>query len=102
MKIINQFHKAKQKILHLKLSSGLISIISSNYEVFSFLEREGMKINDFIINKGANWQRIPCQVFFEKNQIPKDILVSASESVNFGHVKFIIEKEGIDINSKYI
>ena len=87
-----------------KLSDlGLISIISSNYEVFSFLEREGMKANDNLINEAAIVGNLfLVKNFLEINPIPKDILVSSSWSVNIELVKFILEQEGIDINVKDI
>ena len=109
MNIINQLHTKKtvnspSETKLEKLSDlGLISIINSNYEVLSFLESEGMKINDSHINKAAKVGNIfLVKYFLEKNLIPKDILVSASESVNIELVKFILEQKGIDINARNI
>ena len=38
--------------------------------------------------------------FLENNQIPKDILLSASKSGNIELIKFILNQEGIDIKAK--
>ena len=82
---------------------GLISIIISNYEVLSFLEREGMSANDFLIDEAAKTGNLfLVNYFLENHSIPKDILVIASESGNIEVFKFILEQEGIDINSKDI
>ena len=81
----------------------LISITSSNYEVLSFLEREGMKTNDSLISEAAKIGNIfLVKHFLENNQIPKDILVFASELMSFELVKFILDQEGININAKDI
>ena len=62
-----------------------------------------MKTNDSIINKAAKIGNLYLvKYFFEKNRIPKDVLVSASESGNVELVKFILGQEGIDINAKDI
>ena len=82
---------------------GLISITSSNYEVFSFLESEGMKTNEYLINEAAKIGNLfLVKYFLENHQIPKDILVFASESGNIELVKFILKQGGIDINAKDI
>ena len=82
---------------------GLISITNNNYEILSFLEGECMKTNDSLINHAAKIGNLfLVKYFLENNQIPKDILVFASESGNIELVKFIFEQEGIDINAKDI
>ena len=89
---------------HKKLSDlGLTSITSSNYEVFSFLEREGMKINNNLIDEAAKIGNLfLVKYFLKKNQIPKDIIVSASESGNVELVKIILNHRGFDINAENI
>ena len=85
------------------LSLGLLSISSSNYEVLSFFEREGVKANDHLIDEVAKIGNLFLfKYLLENNQIPKYILISASESGNFELVKFILEQGGIDINFKGI
>ena len=86
-KIISQLHMKKiennqstgsssSKMKFKKLSYlGLISIFS-NYDVFSFLERKGMKINNCHINEAAKIGNLfLVEYFLEKNQILNDILV---------------------------
>ena len=63
---------------------------------FSFLESDGMKINDYLINEAAEIGNLfLVKYFLEKNQIPKDILMSASKSGNIELIKFILEQEGM-------
>ena len=58
-----------------------------------------MKINDSLINEAAKIGNLfLVKYFLENNQIPNDILASATESRNIELVKFILEQEGIDIN----
>ena len=92
------------EINHNKLNYlGLISILSSNYEVLSFLENEGMKTNDSLINESAKIGNLfLVKYFLANNRIPKDILLSASESVNNELFQFILEQGGIDINAQDI
>ena len=62
-----------------------------------------MKINYDLINYATRIDNIFLfKYFLEKNQIPKDILLSASKPINIEIVKFILEQEGIDINAKDI
>ena len=90
--------------INLKKLSDLriICVSSSNYEVLLFLESEGIKINDNYINEAAKVGNLfLVRYFLENNQIPKDILVSASKSGNTELVKFIIDL-GVNINAKDI
>ena len=68
-------------MMHNQLNDlGLISITIRNFKFFSFLESEGMKTNNFLINDAAKIGNIfVVKYFLEKNQ---DILFSSSESVN--------------------
>ena len=75
----------------------------SSYEVLLFLESEGMKVNYYHIDEAARIGNLfLIKYFLEKNQIPKDILVSTSDSGNTELVKFILDQEGIDINAIYL
>ena len=82
---------------------GLISISSSNYEVYLFLEKEVMETIDYLANEAARIGNILfVKYFFEKNRIPKNILVLVSESGNIELVKLIINQGKININAKEI
>ena len=62
-----------------------------------------MSANDFLIDEAAKTGNLfLVNYFLENHSIPKDILVIASESGNIEVFKFILEQEGIDINSKDI
>ena len=82
---------------------GIKCIKYNNYEIFSYLEKEGMKINDEIINQiSENGNTFLINDFIQKNQIPYNIIVYACISGNIEIVKILLEQKDIDIDAKDI
>ena len=97
-----QFSTSEIKLKKLR-ELGLLCLLFNNYEVFSFLEGEGMKINDYHFYEAAKIGNIFLLKYFcEKSQIPEGILVFAAETVNIEVLQFILEQKGIDINARNI
>ena len=95
----------ENKIIEIKNLTplGILCIKYNNYEIFSFLEKEGMKINDDIINQiSKNGNTFLINNFIKKNQIPNDTIVYACISGNIEIVKLLLEQKEIDINVKDI
>ena len=62
-----------------------------------------MKTNDYHADDAAKIGDLsPVKYFLEKNQIPKEILMSASKSVNIELFKFVLGQKEIEISAKDI
>ena len=70
--------------------------------IFSFLEKEGMKVDEILLKQSV---RIGNMYFFKylskKIQIPKDMLLKSVISMNTEIVKYFVEN-GANINMKDI
>ena len=76
---------------------------NSNYEILSFLEEEGMEINEDIIYKSAEiGDLFLFKHFTERKQPPKDILLSSLMHDNVELVKYVLENLKFDVNARNV
>ena len=94
----NKVHRPKN-LSHL----GIQCIKSDNYEIFSFLEKEGMIITLDIINKAARAGNLfLLGRFNHKFHTPINPLSPAAKSGNPELFKMLLDQNNLDVNEEYV